>query len=392
MSTRQVTYTVEPLILSEGYDRQTEWFQPRAALLPPHSVVVTASQAALWGSDIFHAIWEWRSDDLGRTWRGPRPHASLDRRELPGGATVAACDLTPAWHAASGKLLATGHTACYATGEQGKLLADNSFPRHPCWSVYDAAAELWAPWQTLELPDRDRFWWAGAGCTQRWDLPSGEILLPIYTMDRASVGGNFWHSCFRATVVRCAFDGTTLSLLEQGDELTIGDPRGFCEPSLTHWGEHYYLTLRNDLRGYVSRSRDGLHYEPPRPWTFDDGQELGSYNTQQHWVRHEAGLFLAYTRRGAGNDEVIRHRAPLFCAEVDPDRLVVLRDTEQVLVPNRGAQLGNFGVAAISPDETWVITSEAMHGDAQDPSNLELTESRGARQRVWIARLRWQLA
>jgi hypothetical protein len=32
----------------------------------------------------------------------------------------------------------------------------------------------------------------------------------------------------------------------------------------------------------------------------DDGAELGSYNTQQHWLSHGDGLFLMYTRRGAG--------------------------------------------------------------------------------------------
>jgi hypothetical protein len=80
----------------------------------------------------------------------------------------------------------------------------------------------------------------------------------------------------------------------------------------------YYLTLRNDVRGYVSVSDDGLHFAEPKPWTFDDGAELGSYNTQQHWLAHRDGLFLVYTRRGANNDHIVRHRAPLFMARVDP--------------------------------------------------------------------------
>ena len=69
----------------------------------------------------------------------------------------------------------------------------------------------------------------------------------------------------------------------------------------------------------MSVSDDGLQFAEPKPWTFDDGAELGSYNTQQHWLAHSDGLFLVYTRRGANNDHIVRHRAPLFMAQVDPD-------------------------------------------------------------------------
>jgi hypothetical protein len=33
----------------------------------------------------------------------------------------------------------------------------------------------------------------------------------------------------------------------------------------------------------------------------DDGQELGSYNTQAHWLVPNNVLFLSYTRQGANN-------------------------------------------------------------------------------------------
>lgn len=143
----------------------------------------------------------------------------------------------------------------------------------------------------------------------------------------------------------------------------------------------YFLTIRNDRRGFVSRSRDGQHFEPMRPWTFDDGADLGNYNTQQHWVTHSDGLFLVYTRRGANNDHVFRHRAPLFMAQVDPKRLCVLRKTERILVPERGARLGNFGVADISKDETWVTVAEWMQ-----PAGVEQYGSDGS---VFVARIHW---
>ena len=382
-------YTIEEQVVTEGYDRKTGWFQPRIGWMPPGVALLTMTRNQLWGSDIFTAIHTMRSDDGGRTWSEPIPEARMDRRLLADGYEVCPCDMTPLWHAASGKLLATGHTAVYKGGKQGGLSADNSHRRDLCYAVYDPTTQAWSQWQIMSFTDPDTFFWAGAGCTQRVDLEDGTILLPVYATPRATEGSSFWKSCYFSSVVRVAFDGTVLRQVEQGDTLSVPDPRGFCEPSLTRFQGRYFLTLRNDIRGYVARGSDGLHFDKPEPWKFDNGEELGSYNTQQHWVTHSDGLFLVYTRRGANNDHIIRHRAPLFMAQVDPDRLCVLRDTEKILVPNRGAQLGNFGTVNVSPDESWVVTSECMQGDAQNHQDLALTESRGANNRVIIARIRW---
>jgi hypothetical protein len=135
--------------------------------------------------------------------------------------------------------------------------------------------------------------------------------------------------------MRVAFDGRELKYLEHGNEMGVeDDTRGVHEPSLTKFGDNYYLTIRHDLRGYVTRGRDGLRFDEIRPWTFDDGSELGNYNTQQHWVTHSDGLFLVYTRRGLNNDHVFRHRAPLVMAQVDPDKLHVIRATNKFSCPS----------------------------------------------------------
>ncbi|MDQ3624385.1 MAG: hypothetical protein M3463_18145 [Verrucomicrobiota bacterium] len=47
--------------------------------------------------------------------------------------------------------------------------------------------------------------------------------------------------------------------------------------------------------------------------------------------------------RGANNDHIVRHRAPLFMARVDTDKLHVIRSSEKIVVPERGAEMGNFG-------------------------------------------------
>jgi hypothetical protein len=163
--------------------------------------------------------------------------------------------------------------------------------------------------------------------------------------------------------------------------MSVAIDRGLLEPSLTKMDGRYLLTMRNDQAAYVSSSSDGLHFDEPRVWRFDDGEMLGSYNTQQHWVTHDKGLFLVYTRRGLNNDHVFRHRAPLMMAEVDPGALVVLRRTERELVPNRGARLGNFSVCDVSQHETWVPVAEWMQpaGSAQY----------GSDNTIWIARIIW---
>ena len=87
-----------------------------------------------------------------------------------------------------------------------------------------------------------------------------------------------------------------------------------------------------------------------------------------------------HTRRGAGNDHAFRHRAPLFLAQVDPQRPCVRRATEQVLFPETGVDLGNFGVVDVSPHETWVVTSK-----------MALSESRRDEpNRVLLARVVWR--
>jgi hypothetical protein len=373
-------YRIDLISLSSGFDGRRFWGQARGGAIPnndnqPPTIVITAQPALRSGSDIYFALSEWQSRNLGETWDGPIEHAdTLGRRKEEDGTIVAVCDMTPSWHSATQTLLSTGHTVRYCD-DIHPIIAHR---RETAYSIYEPSERTWTTWQVLEMPDRPEFKHAGAGSTQRLDLEDGTILLPIYFKEISED----WNACHMATVLRCAFDGTRLEYLEHGSELTVPDPRGFCEPSITRYQGRYYLTLRNDVRGYVAVSSDGLHFDTPVPWRFDDGSELGNYNTQQHWVTHSNGLFLVYTRRGLNNAHVFRHRAPLMMAQVDPDNLVVLRKTERELVPNRGARLGNFSVCDITPNETWVVVSEWMQPEG--------CEKYGSDNTIWAARIKWQ--
>jgi hypothetical protein len=377
-------YSIELTVAHQGFDQKMCWVHARAGAIPPGTdanpknqplVVMTTQKLQVSGSDVFYALHETRTTDLGRTWSTPKRHASFARQPFtfPGkdDLEITVCDFTPCWHAKTGKLLGTGHTVVY---ENNRVMRVR--PRGTAYAVYHPAEQTWSPWKTLDMPDIPRFENAGAGCVQRYDLPNGDILLPVYFKAIAE-------KQYATTVLRCAFDGETLRYVEHGNEMTVPVQRGLYEPSLTEYQGRFYLTMRNDERGYVSVSDDGLHYTQPKPWTFDDGLDLGNYNTQQHWVRRRDGLFLVYTRRGADNDHVFRHRAPLFIARVDPKALCIVRASEQILVPEKGARLGNFGVTDVNENETWVTVTEWMQGSKS-------LIQRGADNRIWVAKIRWR--
>jgi len=376
-------------VLSSGFDKKTCWVHPRAGTLPagtpgaPASVpavVLTMNKLLLTGSDVYYAINDMRTDDLGKTWSSPSPHKeALGRWDNGDGTTRSICDFWPAWHAKTGKLLGIGHTVWYTA--DNKLLKPR--PRHTSYSVYDPVRRTWSVRKNLAMPDEPKFKNAGAGSSQRYDLPNGDILLPLYFKDPNNAGPG------SSTVVRARFDGENLTYLEHGDELTVPEPRGLGEPSITRFHGRFYLTLRNDVAGYVTSGPDGLHFDKPKKWTFDDGSDLGNYNTQQHWVTHGDDLYLVYTRRGANNDHVMRHRAPLFIARVDPERLCVFRSTERILVPEHGARLGNFGVVDVTPIETWVTVAEWMQTTRPDPFDYTVPMKYGANNRVYAARILW---
>ena len=379
----QNSFSVKLQTVCSGYDRKTCWVQTRAGVIPPGQAVITAQKLRLTGSDIFYAIHSMHSTDAGATWSDPVQQDAFAPRPREDGSYFYVSDFWPKWHAASHSMLGTGHTPLYRDDE----LVAESYPRSPAYSVYDATAHTWKTWRVLDLPE-DVFFNTGAGCAQRVDLANGDVLLPIYGRSEEATRDP-WHACCSVAVVRCAFDGDTLSYLAHGTTLSVPEPRGLCEPSLAQYDGRFFLTLRNDVRGYVTSSTDGLVFHEPRPWTFDDGQDLGNYNTQQHWITHETGLYLVYTRRDANNDHVFRHRAPLFMARVDPDTLQVMRASERVVVPERGARLGNFGTTQVSPTEAWVVVSEWMQTTPPNPFDSTVCEKYGSDNSIFISRITW---
>ena len=368
---------IEPHVIQEGYDRKTCWVQSRAGIFPDGQAVLTTQKLLLSGSDIFYGLHSRHSLDSGRSWEPLQVQAGLSRRPCGDGLVMCPCDSTPAWHAASQTMLLTGHTAVYRDDSLARPYRHFTY-----YSTYDPASRLWDDWRTLDLPEATGLLAScGSGCGQRCDLPDGDILIPAYGPGQPPAQD------YAAAILRCGFDGRTLTFKEAGRPLCLAGGRGFVEPSVTAYAGRFFLTLRNDSKGYVASSEDGLDYSIPRPWCWEDGTEIGNYNTQQHWLTGGGGLYLVYTRRGAGNDHVFRHRAPLFIAQVDPERLCRLRATERIAVPEKGARLGNFGVTRVSDSESWVVVSEWMQTTAPNPHDCTVCEKYGANNRIWRSRI-----
>lgn len=372
---------------TKGYDGKTCWVHARAGAIPvdapgnPHKlpiVVMTMQKLLLTGSDVFYALNSMRTDNLGQTWEGPFEQKNLGRHDLADGGEVVVSDFWPQWHAKSKTLLGIGHTVRYYNNR----IDHKKNIRVSSYATYDPVKNVWSDWQSLKLPEGPEFASSGAGSVQRYDLPNGDILLPVYYKRPEKKRSD-------VMVLRCRFDGKTLKYVEHGNELSIDVKRGYAEPSITKFGDWFYLTLRNDDAAYVTRSKDGLHFDPPRKWTFEDGTDLGSYNTQAHWVTHSGGLYLVYTRRGANNDHVIRHRAPLFIGRVNPEKMAVIRDSECILVPERGARLGNFGVVDVNENETWVIVTEWMQRFGPDYV-MPVDNKYGADNSVYVSKILWK--
>ena len=351
---KPLTYTISREVLLESKPNEHTWFHPRVAVISnaeatqPSTVLMTL-QKLLPVSDYFSGMSSMQFSFGTHQWSKPVAPPELGWSKGTNDVDIAVADVTPVWHARQQKVIAVGTQIRYS--KQGHQLDDETRSHQTAYAIYDPKTGMWTSWKVLQMPGNNRYDYACSACAQWLVEPDGTLLLPFYH-------GTSSKTPFSVTVVRCTFDGTEIRFKSQGNTLELDVERGLFEPSLIKFQGRYFLTLRNDLKSYVSTSNDGMHFAPTKAWTFDDGKDLGSYNTQQHWLCHSDGLFLVYTRRGANNDHIVRHRAPLFMARIDPVRLTVLRKTEKIIVPEEGALLGNFGAARIDSSESWVTVGE----------------------------------
>ena len=115
-------YQVELAAAADGFDGETCWVHARAGAIPAAGpgnpgtnplVVMTMQKLLLTGSDVFYALHSLSTSDMGETWTEPKIQPVFERQKMGDGIEMTVCDFWPKWHAATGKLLGTGHTVWY---------------------------------------------------------------------------------------------------------------------------------------------------------------------------------------------------------------------------------------------------------------------------------------
>ena len=85
-------YQIKLDTIRKGFDSKRCWVHPRAGTIPgdPPTVVLTMQQLLLSGSDVFYALNEVRTDNLGASWSEPTEHAATLGRPHEGGGEIVA--------------------------------------------------------------------------------------------------------------------------------------------------------------------------------------------------------------------------------------------------------------------------------------------------------------
>lgn len=375
---RSLIDSITKVSLEQNRDGKSEtWFHPRACIVPGKgSSTVFMTRQWIRGSDYFGPVHWSQSQDFGKTWSPPQAIDALGREPVKAhpGLMAGVCDVVPQYHAPTKSVLALGHVVFYRGPRFAK---GDQLARYPVYAVRSAEG-TWSPRRILEWDDPRGAFIYSNNCGQRIVMPDGDVLMAF------TFGPKSEHRMVAG--VRCSFDGSTLKVQEVGPPLTLNVGRGLLEPSVTRFGDRFFMTIRaEDGHGYVATSKDGVNYAGMTKWQWDDGDPIGMSTTQQHWLTHSDGLFLVYTRQDKSNANVIRWRSPLWVARVDTERRCLLRSTEQVVLPlvgdgvnkpNDVALMGNFHVTNVSPQESWVTVGEWL-------------PRRGARGDLLLARIRW---
>ncbi|QDU81773.1 hypothetical protein Pla110_35230 [Polystyrenella longa] len=349
--------SIESEILFNGRSGESRWFHPRACVVPTgqqDEVLMTLQSIS--GSDVFGPVHWTLSKDGGKSWSDPELISGLGRTPFDARHEVGVCDVTPQFHPQTNTSIAMGHNVFYRDG----VLARPQLNRWPVYTIRNAEG-AWSTPRKLTWEDPRGAFIYTSNCGQRVTLENGELLIPLTygaTVDEAR----------SISTIRCQFDGEDITVVETGNALHNGVKRGLLEPSMIHYGDKFYVTIRaEDERGYVAVSDDGLQWEEQQAWSWEDGEPLVMSTTQQHWLEHSDALYLVYTRRAEENAKVIRYRAPIYMAQVDTQTMRLKRETEQVVLPLLGdpkndprgvALMGNFNITNVSPDQSWVTVGE----------------------------------
>ncbi len=328
------------------------------------------------GSDTFYDEYCVKSLDGGKTFGEPKVMRCFSKKTETGRETF--FKKSTFYHKKQGKFICLIMKALY--DENDVILRNGGWPSvHLGYPYYifrdkDTGDYIGEPIE-LKLPfEADCFSPFG----QPIEFDNGDVLINFYGALKGEKRYHIW------TMI-LSFDGEKFEVKQVGDRFTENTGFGYSEASIAKLNDKYYMTIRAEDRGLLAISTDGLSYSEPITWMWDDGTMLENYMTQQRWLRFKDGLYLAYTRKGANNDHVFRHRAPMFMARFDEDNLCLIKSTEVILVPELGARLGNFNITDVSDTESWLVTAEWMQTNPPEWYNYKICERYGSNNSIWKA-------
>ena len=257
-----ITAITKQTLWSNRDGKSRTWFHPRVCMMPDKDgqPVALMNLQEIGGSDYFGPVQWSMSKDLGRTWSHPQPIPSLGRDSVAGrddGLMAGVCDVTPQYHPQSDTVLALGHVVFY----KGDYFArKEQLARYPVYAIRSKDG-TWSERKILKWDDPRGAHIYSNNCGQRVVLPSGDVQMSFTFGPKAEnrmVGG-----------VRSSFDGSELKVAEVGPALHNPVGRGLLEPSVTKFGEDFWMTMRaEDDHGYVSVSSDGLNWKAKKCWSW----------------------------------------------------------------------------------------------------------------------------
>ena len=372
---------IELKILRNGFDYKICWVAPEVTASADDLLrVLSMTRLDLTGSDVFEGSFCSYSTDHGESWTEPvKPEAFSRRKNTYGGTSC--YEIFTKYHRASGQIVGFCTKVNYTPDNK----VDHIHPRSIAFTVLDQDDMSWSSPREIIVPEEIRKDFAQLAALNV-ELENGDLLMPMAIC-------RFPDHISSVYTARLRVSGDKAEVVEYGSPLDqVRQPRGLYEPSLIKFKSRFFMALRNDITGYVTVSDDGLNYADPVPLCFDNGELLGNYNTQQRWVRNaDDELYLIYTRRNADNDHVFRHRGPVMIARMEPDALRILRDTERILIPDRGARMGNFMATEINPRRSWFTVAEWMQNDERGYGRIgaEYCARFGSDNSVFLADITW---
>ncbi len=237
------------------------------------------------------------------------------------------------------------------------------------WARKDLVREDFSDSSSLyaQLPEKLDHTWCSA-----YVYLNDKTTLQAYTIKKGKI--------YTIQSVTARIEGDKFRPLYVSNSFTSKVGRGLYEPHIAVFKDRCYMTARcEDGHGYIMVSDDnGRNWSKPKPWAWDNGDDIPMNQTMTKLLSHSQGLVLIYTRKRKDNQSVMRNRAPLHCADLDPVTLTLQRSTERVIVPNKGNPIGNFWVWPINQQESWVTVTEWPRDGRKENGD------------TWLAKIFWR--